>query len=129
MLVEDDESLRTLVRQVLVTRGYHVLEASRPEGAIVIAREHLEPIDLLITDVVMPNVRGPELAHTLAASHPETKTLFMSGYTDRSIGDLDLVEPDSAFLQKPFTPDVLSRKVREILDSPRTASKTGTTPG
>jgi two-component system, cell cycle sensor histidine kinase and response regulator CckA len=118
LLAEDDESLRTLVRGVLASRGYKVLGAGRPEEVLAIARGHLEPIHLLVTDVIMPDIRGPELADRVAVLHPEARTLFMSGYTDRSIEDPGIKKEGRAFLQKPFSPDLLLRKVREILDSP-----------
>jgi two-component system cell cycle sensor histidine kinase/response regulator CckA len=97
--------------------GYKILLANQPKDALATAENYHEPIHLVVTDVVMPDIRGPELADRLVGSHPEAKILFMSGYTDHSISDLRLLEHRRAFLQKPFTPAIFSRKVREVLDS------------
>ena len=118
LLVEDDVGIRRLVRQVLAERGYWVLEAIHGTHAIQISEQHTVPIHLLVTDVVMPGMSGRELAEHLKPSRPNMKVLFMSGYTDKAIVHHGELDPGTAFLQKPFTPDALARKVREVLDSP-----------
>ena len=118
LLVEDDMGIRRLVRQVLAERGYWVLEAIHGTHAIQISEQHTVPIHLLVTDVVMPGMSGRELAEHLKPSRPNMKVLFMSGYTDKAIVHHGELDPGTAFLQKPFTPDALARKVREVLDSP-----------
>ena len=118
LLVEDEEAVRRLSRSVLVARGYTVLEAVSGEEALEAARAHPGRIHLLLTDLVMPKVGGRELATRLAATRPETKALFVSGYTDEAIAQHGALEPGIAFLQKPFTPLALARKVREVLDAP-----------
>jgi len=110
--------IRRLVRQVLAERGYWVLEAIHGTHAIEIGEQHTVPIHLLVTDVVMPGMSGRELAEHLKLSRPDMKVLFMSGYTDKAIVHHGELDPGTAFLQKPFTPDALARKVREVLDSP-----------
>jgi two-component system, cell cycle sensor histidine kinase and response regulator CckA len=117
LLVEDEEMLRKLIRIALESNGYKVLEAKNGKEALSLSEQCKEEIHLLLTDVIMPHVNGRELATRLMASRPATKVLYMSGYTDRVALDIALLEANEAYIQKPFTPDVLARKVRRILDS------------
>jgi two-component system cell cycle sensor histidine kinase/response regulator CckA len=116
LLVEDEEAVRRLVRMVLEGKGYTVLEASGWQAALEIAGQQ-KTIHLVITDVVMPGVGGPELVSHLEAARPGIRVLYMSGYTDGAVVNHGLLESAMAFLQKPFTPNVLLRKVREVLSS------------
>ena len=116
LLVEDEPSLRSLVRECLEGSGYTVLEARQTEHALEIAASDQAAIDLLITDVVMPVMSGRELARRLAASRPGMKVLYMSGYTDDAVVLHGVLAADVAFLQKPFTTEALARKVRAVLD-------------
>ncbi|HWP42714.1 MAG TPA: response regulator [Blastocatellia bacterium] len=118
LLVEDDRTLLTLACQVLEMSGYTVLNAASGEEAIELSKQHKGPIHLLLTDVVMPRMSGRELVEKLTSARPHTKVLYMSGYTDDSIVHHGVLEADMAYLQKPFTPDSLARKVREVLDAP-----------
>ena len=120
LLVEDEESVRQLVRETLESRGYKVIEAENGEEALKISTTYTEPIHLLITDVVMPGISGRELAKQLSETHPPTRVLFLSGYTEDAIVHQGGFEPGTAFLQKPFTLQNLSRKVREVLRSEMT---------
>jgi hypothetical protein len=115
LLVEDEEQVRNLVRETLRREGYKVLDAPGAAEARRIAAAHKGPIHLLIADVVMPREGGRELAASLASRRPNLKVLFMSGYTDQAIVNSSLLTVESAFIQKPFTPAALSRKVRDIL--------------
>jgi PAS domain S-box-containing protein len=115
LLVEDEEMVREMTRQVLEMNGYNVLEASHGKEALLICAQHEGRIDLMVTDVVMPQMGGRELAECLAAARPETKVLFMSGYTDDAIVRHGVLHENVNFLQKPFTPDALALKVREVL--------------
>jgi PAS domain S-box-containing protein len=115
LLVEDEEMVRGIARQVLEMNGYHVLEASHGKEALLLCEQHEGHIDLMVTDVVMPQMGGRELAKCLASSRPETKVLFVSGYTDDAIVHHGVLDKDVNFLQKPFTPDALAHKVREVL--------------
>jgi two-component system cell cycle sensor histidine kinase/response regulator CckA len=115
LLVEDEESVRQLVRETLESKGYKVLEADNGEAALQIVSDYSGKIDMLITDVVMPGMSGRELSARLCASYPQTKVLYLSGYTEDAIVHEGVVDPDTAFLQKPFTLQTLSRKVREVL--------------
>jgi PAS domain S-box-containing protein len=123
LLVEDDAGIRRLVRQVLAERGYWVLEAIDGKHAIQISEQHTVPIHLLVTDLVMPEMSGRDLAEHLKPSRPNMKVIFMSGYTDKAIVHRGELDPGTAFLQKPFTPDALARKVREVLDAPAAGRK------
>jgi CheY-like chemotaxis protein len=118
LVVEDDEAVRPLVRGVLLSHGYTVLEASRGEEALATCQQHAGPIHLLLTDVVMPGMNGSELAKRLASLYPEMKTLYMSGYADEGIVHHGVLNSGATFLQKPFTPDALVRKVHQALTGP-----------
>jgi CheY-like chemotaxis protein len=117
LVVEDETAVRALVKDVLTSNGYTVLEASRGDEALSICDQHKGPIHLMVTDVIMPQMSGRELATRLASLRPDMKVLFMSGYTNEGIVHQGVLERDTAFLQKPFTPNSLARKVREVLDA------------
>jgi len=116
LLVEDELAVRELTRMVLSKRGYSVLEALNPADAERLAGSHGSEIHLLLTDVVMPGMSGRELAKRLTARHRNLRVLYMSGYTDNVIAEDGTLEEGVAFLEKPFTPQVLAQKVRETLD-------------
>ncbi len=116
LLVEDESSLRDLAFAILVRRGYTVLEASNGEEAITVSRKYNGVIHLMLTDVIMPLLNGRELADKLKLERPDMRVLFMSGYTDEAIFRHGVLDSMNAFIQKPFTPISLSKKVREILD-------------
>src|SRR5580692_8935520 len=113
LMVEDEESVRQLVRDTLVAKGYQVVEAENGEAGLAAAKREAK-IDLVITDVIMPGMGGRELVQELAKTRPETKVLYLSGYSEDAISE-DAMENGTAFLQKPFTLQNLSRKVREVL--------------
>jgi CheY-like chemotaxis protein len=117
LLAEDDAMVRPLAKSLLDKLGYTVLEADNAEQALRVARAHPGPIHLLVSDVVMPGASGRELARRLAETRPDTRVLYVSGYTDDAIVYHGMLEPGLHFLQKPFTPAVLARKVREVLDA------------
>jgi two-component system, cell cycle sensor histidine kinase and response regulator CckA len=116
LLVEDEDAVRALAREVLRRQGYIVLEARHGVDALRLAERHPDEIHLMITDVVMPHMSGRELAERLCAARPTMKVLFMSGYTDHALMNRALT-PGSSFLQKPFTPETFARKVRQVLDT------------
>lgn len=115
LLVEDEDSVRKLVLNALEMNGYKVLVASNGNEAIAAASNHKGKIDLLLTDVIMPEMSGSELAERMRKIRPETKVLYMSGYTDTAAVELDLLESQANYLQKPFTIQGLCSKLREIL--------------
>ncbi len=116
LLVEDDETVRTLTRSILETSGYSVLEAASGEEAIGICDQHSSSIDMIITDVVMPKLGGPRMIEQIREKCPNMRVLFMSGYTDSAFVHHGAFDPGTPFLEKPFTPVALIRKVREVLD-------------
>ena len=116
LLVEDETVVRQLVAEILETSGYAVLVAGDGPSALELLRRHNDPIDLLLTDVVMPGMSGPEVAQAVTSMRPGTQVLYMSGYTDSAIGHHGVLEPGIAFLQKPFSANDLTRKVRSLLD-------------
>jgi two-component system, cell cycle sensor histidine kinase and response regulator CckA len=118
LLVEDDNSVRALARHVLQICGYHVLEAADGAEAIKLAESHAGPIDLLVSDVVMPFLGGRHLAERLLAIKPHLKVLFLSGYTNEAVVRHGVLEAEFAFLQKPFSTGALAQKVRDVLDQP-----------
>jgi len=119
LVAEDEDGVRSLTREVLEKYGYTVLEAANGEEALKVAEQHDGPLDLLLSDVVMPRMGGPELAQALLAKRPSVKVLYMSGYTDHPMVRRGVVNAGVAFLQKPFTPTVLVSRVREVLEAPR----------
>ena len=116
LLVEDEVTLRGLVKQYLQNQGYTILEATDGAAAIRIAAEYPNPIHLLLTDVIMPGMNGREVASRVSAARPEVKVLYVSGYTENAIGHNGLLEEGITLLQKPFTLPTLKAKVREMLD-------------
>jgi two-component system, cell cycle sensor histidine kinase and response regulator CckA len=115
LLVEDESQVRTVAARILRSYGYHVLETHSPEEALLVGESHPGPIDLLLSDVVMPKMSGPELAARLLQLRPDLKLLYMSGYTDHSVLQHGILREEVAYLQKPITPSNLTAKVREVL--------------
>ncbi len=115
LLVEDEEMVRALAQAILERNGYRVLAARNAQDALCFAQERPEPIHLLLTDAIMPNMSGPVLAERVVALRPDIKVLLMSGYTDRELSSTTIGKPETPFLQKPFTPQKLAHKVREVL--------------
>jgi NO-binding membrane sensor protein with MHYT domain/CheY-like chemotaxis protein len=117
LLVEDDPSIRDLAQRVLLKRGYSVLAAASPGEAVALVGEQRRQVDLLLTDVMLPEMSGPDLARILAAQQPGLPVLYMSGYTDTTVIRGGQLDPGATFLPKPFGPETLLRKVREVLDA------------
>jgi len=117
LVVEDDEQLRRLTHRALDAQGYTVLVADRGGTALDIARRHKGEIDLLLTDVIMPDTNGRKLAETIRAARPGMRVLYMSGYPDGAIASHGMLEPGVAYLAKPFTTEAITRRVREVLEA------------
>ena len=117
LVVEDEARVRKLILDVLAVHGYRVIEATRGEEAIRICKEHKGRIDLVVVDVVMPEMSGPGVVKQIAQLFPDMRVLYISGYTDEAIVHHGIPQSGAAFLQKPFMPNGLARKVREVLDT------------
>jgi len=116
LVVEDEEEVRKLAVEILRRQNYKVLEAAQGEEALLICEKHDGRIHLLLTDVVMPGLNGPDLARRMKYSHPQMKVIFMSGYSDKGIFQRGILDPETGLLQKPFSLESLTGKVREALD-------------
>jgi DNA-binding NtrC family response regulator len=114
--VEDEPAVRGLVHETLRLHGYTVLEARHGIEALMTGAKHQGPIHLLLTDVVMPQMSGPEVAEKIQIVRPGIKVLYMSGYPDHPLFEQGGISRDASFLPKPFTPNVLAKKVRDVLD-------------
>lgn len=115
LLVEDDDAVRAVAGRTLKRLGYCVLAASGGHEALKLAQNHPETIHLLLTDIMMPGMNGVELSRKLAVLLPNTRVLFMSGYADQDLIREGLLEPGTSFLAKPFTPQELGQKIRNVL--------------
>jgi len=116
LLVEDEDAVRNVIRKVLDKAGYKVLVAANGELALTCANDHPQPIHLLLTDVVMPKMTGRELAQRIVRSRPDTRVLYMSGYTPEAIVHQGVLDEGIQFIQKPLLPSQLLAKIRAILD-------------
>ena len=116
LLVEDDDVVRSLALLVLQEHGYNVLAARGGQDALRVVDMHLKPIDLLVTDVVMPGMNGRQVAEALQPRFPQMKVLFTSGYTDDAVVRHGVLQAEVAFLQKPYSPEALAGKARQVLD-------------
>jgi PAS domain S-box-containing protein len=119
LLVEDEEGVRSFVYKILQSEGYKVLVAGRPDVALEICRQNEGVIHVLLTDVVMPQMNGRELAEKVLSQRPDTRVIYMSGYTDVAITHHRVLQAGVPFLEKPFTADALTRAVRDVIDAPR----------
>jgi PAS domain S-box-containing protein len=116
LLVEDEEVVRKLAQRILADQGYTLLTASSGTEALELCERHLKPINMMLTDIVMPQISGRALAQRLQATYPNMKVLYMSGYAEESLKAIGEAIDDKNFIQKPFTPTALARKVRDMLD-------------
>ncbi|MFL5606645.1 MAG: PAS domain S-box protein [Gemmatimonadaceae bacterium] len=116
LVVEDDDAVRSVAQQILSKQGYVVLEAADGAAALRLHAQTTPPVDLILTDVIMPEMSGAEMARQLRERHPAIRVLFMSGYTGEETRQQCVLDQDAEFIEKPFTPEALSAKVREMLD-------------
>jgi two-component system cell cycle sensor histidine kinase/response regulator CckA len=118
LVVEDEKAILEIVTNILSGAGYSVVAASRGEEALRLASEQPGRFDMVLTDIVMPGMSGGELVQQLLISHPDIRILYMSGYTKYTVVSHGVLESVSSFIWKPFSPDELLQKVREVLESP-----------
>jgi CheY-like chemotaxis protein len=118
LLVEDDDQVRSIAAMALEMSGYDVLTAANGEEALLLSERFNSRIDLLLTDMVMPRMGGQELSHRLLKLRPGTRVLYMSGYSENAISQRGVIE-GTVFIEKPFSPEALTRRIREVLDPPR----------
>ncbi|HET8891338.1 MAG TPA: response regulator [Candidatus Angelobacter sp.] len=118
LVVDDEESLRTVVGDLLAHLGYNVLSTSNGDDALALAADYPGKIDLLLTDVVMEPISGPALADALSRTRPEMKVVFISGYATATLAPDGNLKPGTVLVNKPFTMKMLSAKLREVLESP-----------
>ncbi len=123
LVVDDEESLRTVIVDLLGHLGYCTLSAANGHDAMELARRYQGKIDLLLTDVVMHPLSGPVLAENLMRSRPEMKVIYISGYANASLAPDGVLKPGTVLVHKPFTMKILSAKLREVLGNPATAGK------
>jgi two-component system cell cycle sensor histidine kinase/response regulator CckA len=123
LLVEDQDEVRTVARQIMRRYGYHVLDARNAGEALLVCERHPRTIHLLLTDVVMPHVSGRELAERLLQIRPEMRVLYMSGYTENAIVHHGILDSGIEYLQKPIVPEALARRLREVLDAPKRVTR------
>jgi len=116
LLVEDDSTVRAIVEQMLSHLGYNIIECDLPSKAVVYLNEKANKIDLLLTDVVMPEMSGVELAKFTQKIRPEIPFIFMSGYSDKKILEDNIILPAKNYMQKPFKIEALAVKIREVLE-------------
>jgi DNA-binding NtrC family response regulator len=114
LVVEDEEGVRSLIHLALASSGYKVLETEGAKSALATCAKYDGPIHLLLTDVVMPQMSGPRVAEQIAAMRPDIKVLYMSGYTDDAVVRHGVLSQDMPFIQKPFSPAALRKKIREV---------------
>jgi CheY-like chemotaxis protein len=119
LVVEDDNQVRSIAAMVLEMSGYDVLTAANGEGALLICERFNSKIDLLLTDMVMPRMGGQELSSRLLELRPGTRVLYMSGYSENAIIHHGVIEEGTDFIEKPFSPEALTRRIREVLVTPR----------
>ncbi len=118
LLVEDEESVRRVVARMLEHAGYQLISAANGVEAIALVDRYAGTIDLVVTDVVMPVMKGPAMVAQLCEGRPGLRVLYLSGYTDATVSQNGLLDARANFLQKPFASEALTRKVREVLDEP-----------
>jgi CheY-like chemotaxis protein len=116
LVVEDQDSVRSVVETILRRRGYHVLSVHSGGDALLVSEQYSSTIHLLLTDVIMPRMNGRELAERLRAQRPDMRIVYMSGYTDNAIVHHGILEPDVEFIQKPIRPQMLLQRIRQVLD-------------
>ncbi|MCX6993598.1 MAG: ATP-binding protein [Kiritimatiellaeota bacterium] len=118
MVVDDEANIVTMISQILTELGYHVISATSPRKALTLGDQHAQTIDMVLTDIIMPEINGPDLVRMLRKKRPTLKALYMSGYASNAAEQIGVLKLNSAFLQKPFSSETLSNSIRKVLDVP-----------
>jgi DNA-binding NtrC family response regulator len=107
-----------MVSQILTELGYNVIAATSPREALTLGNRHAQTIDMVLTDIIMPELNGPDLVRMMRQKRPTLKALYMSGYANNAAAQIGVLKPDAAFLQKPFSSETLTQCIRKVLDAP-----------
>ena len=118
MVIDDETNIVTMVSQILTELGYHVISATSGREAQILSDQHAQKIDMVLTDIIMPELNGPDLVRMLRQKRPTLKALYMSGYANNAAAQIGELKPDTAFLQKPFSSETLTHCIRKVLDAP-----------
>lgn len=118
MVIDDEANIVTMISQILTEMGYHVISATSGREALKLSNQRAQPIDMVLTDIIMPEINGPELVRILRQKRPTIKALYMSGYANAAAKQIGVLKPDTAFLQKPFSAETLTHSIRKVLDAP-----------
>jgi len=118
MVIDDEINIVTMVSQILTELGYHVISATSGREALILSDQHADTIDMVLTDMIMPELNGPDLVRMLRQKRPTLKALYMSGYANNAATQIGVLKPDTAFLQKPFSSETLTHCIRKVLDTP-----------
>ena len=118
MVIDDETHIVNMVKQILAEQGYHIISATNPREALILSDQYAKPIDMLLTDIIMPELNGPDLVRMMRQKRPTLKVLYMSGYANNAATQIGVLKPNTAFLQKPFTSEILTHNIRKVLDAP-----------
>ena len=118
MVVDDERNIVTMISQILTELGYHVISATSGHEALILSDQYAQTIDMVLTDIIMPELNGPDLVRMLRQKRPTLKAVFMSGYASNAAAQIGVLKLDTAFLQKPFSSETLTHCIRKVLDAP-----------
>jgi DNA-binding NtrC family response regulator len=118
MVIDDEANIVTMISQILTELGYHVISATNSREALILGDQHAQTIDMVLTDIIMPELNGPDFVQMLRQKRPTLKALYMSGYANNVAAQIGVLKPDMAFLQKPFSSETLTNCIRKVLDTP-----------
>jgi len=118
MVIDDEANIVAMISQILTELGYHVISATSGRDALILSNQHAQTIDIVLTDIIMPELNGPDIVRMLRQKRPTLKALYMSGYANNAAAQIGRLKHDTAFLQKPFSSETLTQCIRKVLDTP-----------
>jgi DNA-binding NtrC family response regulator len=118
MVIDDESNIVVMLSQILTELGYHVISATSGREALILSDQYAPAIDMVLTDIIMPELNGPDIVQMLRRRRPALKALYMSGYASNAAAQIGSLKPDAAFLQKPFSSETLTQCIRKVLDTP-----------